>query len=56
MTSASNITMASKSYKNSKKVDEVKEVCMNKSEADIVKILDIFDNDVAKTINAFMTG
>lgn len=47
--------MASKSYKNSKKVDEVKEVCMNKSEADIVKILDIFDNDVAKTINAFMT-
>lgn len=44
------------STKNSKKVDEVKEVIQNKSDADIIKVLEVFDNDVAKTINAFMTN
>lgn len=46
-----------KSYnnKNSKKLQEVKEVIQNKSDNDISKILEVFDNDVSKTINAFMT-
>lgn len=48
-------TMTSKGYRNNKKIDEVKEVIQNKPDADIVKILELFDNDVAKTINAFMT-
>lgn len=41
--------------KNSKKIDEVKEVIQNKPDADIIKLLELFDNDVAKTINAFMS-
>jgi hypothetical protein len=45
-----------KSYKNSKKLDEVKEVIQNKPDADIIKVLEVYDNDVAKTINAFMNG
>ena len=54
MTSSSSMT--AKSYKNAKKVDEVKEVIQNKPDADIVKVLEFYDNDVAKTINAFMNG
>jgi len=46
--------MASKTLKSNKKVDEVKEVIQNKPDADIAKILELFENDVAKTINAFM--
>jgi hypothetical protein len=46
---------STKGYRNSKKVDEVREVCQNKPEAEISKVLEVFDNDVAKTINAFMT-
>lgn len=58
MTSASNTMASGKSYnnKNSKKLQEVKEVIQNKSDNDISKILEVFDNDVSKTINAFMTG
>ena len=47
---------SSRNYRNSKKVDEVREVCQNKPEAEIIKILEVFDNDVAKTINAFISG
>ncbi len=47
---------ATKNFKKSRKVDEVKEVCQNRPEADILKVLEVFDNDVAKTIDAFMTG
>ena len=42
--------------KNSKKVDEVREVIQNRAEADIVKVLDVFDYDVGKTIDAFING
>ena len=37
-----------------KKVDEVKEVIQNKPDAEIVKVLEYFDNDVGKTIDAFV--
>ena len=59
MTSVSNI-MASNNRglnnKNNKQLQEVKEVIQNKSDADINKILEVFNNDVSKTINAFMSG
>lgn len=45
---------ATASHKNSKKVEEVKEVVMNKSDADIAKVLEYFDNDVGLTIDAFV--
>lgn len=49
------ITSSGRNYRNSKKVDEVREVCQNRPEAEVVKVLEVFDNDVAKTIDAFMT-
>lgn len=57
MTSASNTMASNKGYnnKNNKKLQEVKEVIQNKSDNDIFKILEVFENDVSKTINAFMT-
>jgi hypothetical protein len=59
MTSVSSI-MASNNRglnnKNNKQLQEVKEVIQNKSDADINKILEVFNNDVSKTINAFMSG
>jgi hypothetical protein len=42
--------------KNSKKVEEVREVIQNRAESDIIKVLDVFDNDVGKTIDAFING
>lgn len=58
MTSASYTMASSKSYnnKNNKKLQEVKEVIQNKSDNDISKILEVFGNDVSKTISAFMAG
>ncbi len=50
------VTSSARSYKNNKKVEEVREVCQNRPEAEIIKVLEVFDNDVAKTIDAFMTG
>lgn len=46
--------MSSRAYRNNKKVEEVKEVIQNKSDAEIVKVLEYFENDVGKTINAFI--
>lgn len=40
--------------RNSKKIEEVKEVIQNKPESDISKVLDYFENDVGKTIDAFV--
>jgi len=44
----------SKTYRFSKKVEEVKEVIQNKPDTDIIKVLEYFDNDVGKTIDAFI--
>jgi hypothetical protein len=41
-------------YKN--KVEEVKEVIQSKSDLDIIKVLEYFENDVGKTIDAFING
>ena len=54
MTSSSSNT---KNYiKNHKKIDEVREVIQNKPESDIVKVLEYYDYDVGKTIDAFLNG
>ena len=45
-----------KSFKLKQKLDEVKEVIQNKPEADIIKVLEFFENDVGKTIDAFING
>lgn len=53
---ATSLVNNNKNYnKNSKKIDEVREVIQNKPEADIIKVLDFFDNDVSKTIDAFLS-
>lgn len=58
--SSSNMTSSSanaKNYnKNYKKIEEVREVIQNKPESDIIKVLEYFDNDVGKTIDAFLSG
>lgn len=41
-------------YKIGKKVDEVKEVIMNRPDSDIIKVLEYYDYDVGKTIDAFV--
>jgi hypothetical protein len=43
-------------FKQAKKVDEVKEVIQNKPDAEILKVLEHFDFDVGKTIDAFIKG
>ena len=45
-----------KNFRNSRKVDEVREVIQNKPEAEILKVLEYFNYDVGKTINAFING
>ena len=40
----------------SKKINEVREVVQNRPEAEILKVLEFYDNDVGRTINAFVTG
>ena len=52
----SSVDRSLSSYKNKKNVDEVKEVIQNKPIYEIVKVLEVFDNDVGKTIDAFVTG
>lgn len=42
--------------KVSKKVQEVKEVVQNRPDADIIKVLEYYDNDVRKTLDAFVNG
>jgi hypothetical protein len=39
-----------------KKVEEVKEVIQNRPDADIIKVLEVLDNDVGRTIDAFING
>jgi len=40
--------------RNNKKIEEVKEVIQNRPNAEILKVLDHFNNDVGKTISAFV--
>jgi hypothetical protein len=55
--SAAKLTIGGgKLAKLSQKVNEVKEVAQNKSDADIAKVLEYFDNDVGKAIDAFVNG
>lgn len=47
--------MSSKNFaKSTKKIEEVKEVIQNKPETDIVKVLEVFDNNVGEVISAFL--
>jgi hypothetical protein len=39
-----------------KKVEEVKEVIQNRTDADIIKVLEMLDNDVGRAIDAFING
>ena len=49
--------MSSKNFaKSTKKIEEVKEVIQNKPETDIVKVLEVFDNNVGEVISAFLAG
>lgn len=45
-----------KTYRYKNKVEEVKEVIQSKSDNDIIKVLEYFENDVGKTIDAFING
>jgi hypothetical protein len=45
-----------KTYRYKNKVEEVKEVIQSKSDTDIIKVLEYFENDVGKTIDAFING
>lgn len=48
--------MSSKNFaKSTKKIEEVKEVIPHKPETEIVKVLEVFNNDVGMAINAFLT-
>lgn len=44
-----------KTYRNKKKMDEVKEIIQNKPDVEISRVLEYFDNDVGKCIDAFVT-
>ena len=45
-----------KTFRNKKKMDEVKEIIQNKPDLEISRVLEYFDNDVGKCIDAFVTG
>ena len=45
-----------KTFRNKKKIDEVKEIIQNKPDLEISRVLEYFDNDVGKCIDAFVTG
>ena len=53
MTSTNKTT---KTFRNKKKIDEVKEIIQNKPDIEISRVLEYFDNDVGKAIDAFVTG